>query len=70
MNGAGVLEGAEPLRASPGLAALLEGRIALLAQLLGLLVSFIGPSLTARLMGEIWPRLSLNDIDFGEGATK
>ena len=70
VNGAGVLERAEPLHASRGPAALLEGRIALLAQLLGLLVSFIGASLTARLMGEIWPRLSLKDIDFGDGATK
>ena len=70
VNAAGVLEGAEPLRATLDRAAFREGRIALLAQLLGLLVVFIGPSLTARLMGEIWPRLSLDDADFGDGATK
>src|SRR5450631_199739 len=35
-----------------------EGGIVLLAQLLGLLVSLIGPGLTSRLVGEIWPQLA------------
>jgi hypothetical protein len=70
VNAAGVLEGVEPLRATLDRAAFRDGRIALLAQLLGLLVAFIGPSLTARLVGEIWPRLSFDDADFGDGATK
>jgi hypothetical protein len=42
-----------------------EGQVLLLAQLLGLLVDFIGPALTARLMGEIWPQLAADDVDFG-----
>jgi hypothetical protein len=69
VNAAGLLEGAEALRTKLDQSAYREGRIALLAQLLGLLVALIGPSLTMRLVGEIWPRVSLNDIDFGTGAT-
>jgi hypothetical protein len=34
--------------------------------LLGLLVAFIGPGLTSRLVGEIWPQLPLEDWDFGK----
>jgi hypothetical protein len=47
-----------------------EGRIVLLAQLLGLLVAFIGPGLTSRLLGEIWPQLAADDVDFGNGDKK
>ena len=47
-----------------------EGRVVLLAQLLGLLVDFIGGSLTLRLMREIWPKIPLNDLDFGNGDKK
>ena len=34
-----------------------EGRVILLAQLLGLLVAFIGENLTLRLVREVWPKL-------------
>jgi len=44
-----------------------EGIVVLLAQLLGLLVAFIGGSLTLRLVREIWPKIPLNDVDFGSG---
>jgi len=44
-----------------------EGRVVLLAQLLGLLVAFIGENLTLRLVREVWPKLSLNDVDLGTG---
>jgi hypothetical protein len=37
----------------------------LLAQLLGLLVAFIGKNLTLRLVGEVWPKAALDDLDFG-----
>jgi len=40
-------------------AEILEGRVMLLAHLLGLLVAFIGESLTLRLLHEIWPQLPL-----------
>ncbi len=38
---------------------ILEGRIVLLTQLLGLLVAFIGENLTVRLVREVWPKLKL-----------
>lgn len=44
-----------------------EGRVVLLAQLLGLLVAFIGERLTLRLLLEEWPKLSVGDLDFGGG---
>ena len=43
---------------------ILEGRVVLLAQVLGLLVAFIGPGLTARLIGEIWPNVLRNELVF------
>ena len=63
----GTLEGLEELHAQLDPAEFLEGRVVLLAQLLGLLVAFIGPSLTSRLVGEIWPQISLKDLDSGNG---
>jgi hypothetical protein len=41
-----------------------EGGVALLAQLLELLATFIGENLTRRLMREIWPAVVLNDSTF------
>jgi hypothetical protein len=47
-----------------------EGQIALLAQLLGLLAAFIGENLTLQMVREIWPELSLDDLNFDEGDKK
>ena len=44
-----------------------EGRVVVLAQLLGLLEAFIGESLTMRLVRDAWPKVSFNDLDLGEG---
>ena len=44
-----------------------EGEVVLLAQLLGLLVAFIGEKLTLRLVREVWPQVPLDDLDFGKG---
>lgn len=63
----GSLEGLEALRAQLEPAAFLEGKAMLLAQLLGLMVAFTGPDLTSRLVGEIWPQIPLDDLDFGNG---
>ena len=63
----GTLEGLAALHASLKPAEFREGRVILVAQLLGLLVAFIGPALTARLMGEIWPQLAADNVDFGNG---
>jgi hypothetical protein len=70
VNADGVLEGLEPLHARLKPAEFHEGRVVLLAQLLQLLVAFIGPALTARLMGEIWPQLAADNLDFGNGGKK
>ena len=45
-----------------------EGRVVLLAQLLGLLVAFIGERLTLRLLLEEWPKLSIDGLEV-EGGT-
>lgn len=66
VNAAGNLEGVEALRPTLDTAEFLEGRIVLLSQLLGLLVAFIGPSLTSRLIGEVWPHIPPEDRDFGK----
>ena len=67
VNPAGALEGWEELHAQLGSEKFLEGRIVLLAHLLGLLVAFIGEKLTVRLVREVWPKLSLNDNDLNFG---
>jgi hypothetical protein len=64
------LEGLAVLHASLKPAEYREGRVVLLAQLLGLLVAFIGPALTSRLMGEIWPQLAADNVDFENGDRK
>lgn len=46
---------------------LAEGGVVLIAQLLGLLVAFIGEKLTVQIMRDIWPKLSLDDLKFDEG---
>ena len=63
----GTLAGVDALHARIDPAEFHEGRVVLLAQLLGLLVAFIGPKLTLRLVGEIWPQILLPDLDLGNG---
>ena len=66
VNADGGLEGFELLDSQIDPSEFVEGRVVLLAQLLGLLVALIGPKLTSRLSGEIWPQISLNEQDSGE----
>ena len=63
----GTLAGLEELPAQFDPDELLEGRVVLLAQLLGLLVAFIGEKLTLRLMREVWPKVPLNDFGSDDG---
>ena len=63
----GQLEGLEALHAQRSPEQLSEGEVVLLAQLLGLLVAFIGERLTFRQVREVWPQVPLNDLDFGKG---
>lgn len=63
----GSFGGLDDLGAQVGSEKIAEGSVVLLAQLLGLLVAFIGGSLTLRLVREMWPKIPLNDLDFGIG---
>jgi len=63
----GAFAGLEETHASLSLDATFVGGVALLAQLLGLLVAFIGEDLTLRLVREVWPKASLDNLDLMEG---
>lgn len=65
VNAEGHLEGFEALSWQLDHSDFILGRVVLLAQLLGLLVAFIGPSLTSRLLSEIWPQIPFNGRDLG-----
>ena len=64
VNVDGVLEGWDALDARIDQEEIFDGCVVLLAQLLGLLVAFIGEKLTMGLIREVWPKISLNDLDF------
>jgi len=66
----GSLEVLDALDAQVDPEKMFEGRVVLLAQLLGLLVAFIGEDLTLRLVREVWPKLSINDVNVGKGDEK
>ena len=63
----GRLEGLSEIQAQMGAEEFADGGAILLAHLLGLLVAFIGEKLTLRMVQDAWPKLSLNDLDFGNG---
>jgi len=63
----GSLEGLDELEAQVDPEEIFQGRVVLLAQLLGLLVAFVGEKLTLRLVREVWPKLSLNDLHLDIG---
>jgi hypothetical protein len=46
-----------------------RGIIALLAQLLGLLITIIGEALALRLVQNVWPKVRLEDLSSGRGET-
>ena len=62
----GAWEGLEELDATVSANDFLDARVRVLAHLLGLLVAFVGERLMLRLVTEVWPDLSLNDLDFGK----
>jgi hypothetical protein len=62
----GSLEGPNELGTQVSPDEILEGCVVLLAQLLGLLVAFIGEDLTLRLVREVWPKKPLDNFDFGK----
>jgi hypothetical protein len=70
MKADGSLEGLEALRERLDPDEILDGKIALLSELLGSLVAYVGPGLTLRLMEQVWPKISMNESDFGEEGEK
>ncbi len=66
VNGDGFLEGQVSDELKPDAEQIFAGHVALVAQLLGLLVSFIGEILTIRLVCETWPLQPVNDY-FNQG---
>ncbi|HTE43383.1 MAG TPA: hypothetical protein VK629_21365 [Steroidobacteraceae bacterium] len=65
----GSLENWSELEAQVAAAEFLDGKIVLLAHLLGLLVAFIGENLMLRLVRDVWPNLPPNDLELGEEST-
>lgn len=61
----GSLTGLRELQAQLAREQFYEGAVALLAQLLALMVSFIGEDLTLDLAREVWPGLPLDELDAG-----
>lgn len=68
VNADGSLAGFVELESQIGPGNFFEGKVVVLAQLLGLLAAFIGEILTLQLVGEIWPNLLINDLDSGKKA--
>ena len=66
----GSLDGWEKIAAQVDPKEMADRAVLLVAQLLGLLVAFIGENLTLQLVREAWPKLSLDDLDFGKGDKK
>jgi hypothetical protein len=58
----GSLEGLDKLGAKIDSGEIAEGEVVLVSQLLGLLLTFIGPALTLQLLHDIWPKM--NDLEF------
>ena len=67
VNADGALEGWDKPKAQVAPKELTESGGLLVAQLLGLLVAFIGDNLTLHLVRDVWPKLSLEDLNFNQG---
>ena len=63
VNSEGTVTGLVEIQPPVSMDALSAGRIELLAQMLGLLVAFIGENLTLRLVREVWPKTPLLDLE-------
>lgn len=68
VNSDGSLGGLDDVEAQVAATQLAEGAVLLLAELLGLLVAFIGEILTLRMVREVWPKLPFHDSDFYQGS--
>lgn len=70
LNADGSLEGLDAIQAQMRPRDVLEGRIVLLARLLGLLEAYIGPLLTLRILSEIWPQFPAKCAGLERNGTK
>ena len=63
INAHGSLEGLDEAQAQLSGDEIAQGEIVLVAQLIGLLVTFIGEGLTLRLLEETWPEGAFEDME-------
>ena len=63
----GCLEGLAELAAQLDQNGIAAGEVVLVARLLELLATFIGPALTLRLIQGAWPKGSFDDLNFDKG---
>jgi len=65
------MEGLNEIKAQVEPEDIAEGSVVVFAQLLGLLVAFIGETLTLRMVREVWPKLpQINELDLRKGDKK
>lgn len=69
VNAEGALKGWDELPGPLNADEISEGGVVLLAHLLDLLVAFIGQGLTVRLVSEVWPNLSVSDLELESEST-
>ena len=67
VNSDGCVDGLDEHVAKVAADEIYEGRVVLLAQLLGLMVALIGEGLTLQLVHDVWPKLSVDDFNFDKG---
>lgn len=60
----GNLKGPDPSERAIDPDEMIEGGVVLVAQLIGLLVAFIGERLTLQLVREVWPKLPAKNLNF------
>jgi hypothetical protein len=65
----GTLQGLDQTASQSGQHEAGGGEVILIAQLLGLLITFIGESLTLRFMQDAWPEARLENRNSGDGTT-
>jgi hypothetical protein len=67
MKSDGSLEGFDGPETNADPEAQAEGGLVLISQLFGLLIAFVGEDSTLRMVREVWPKLSLKELNFAKG---
>ena len=60
----GTVKGLDELKSNLTEQQIAEGAVVLVAQFLQLLVTFIGPTLTAQLIHDVWPKADFSQFEF------